>query len=395
FSFISQRPRRTCSPKSYANGRWVHSSRTVNTSMANRDDVLRFAGFDHGCASTREYYWHLGVDNEALWARFPDVNSWRWQPNAKQCDIQEMQQADLVRELVEGGWLLVGDSITGGHFFSLSCILSPHVRATPNYIENPNFDRAWPQNLYLNPDSGLVSDLTFPEGFSIAETPLVTFRRVDLLLGKQQLVNLHRELYPEPANFSLFSDEAVWTLDPTEYLSMFTAPLPSGNYETMVNTAGHWTTSVFSGYRNESEAESGSGIAGLIRFFGHAMRKWAVIVQKVLKEDKLRQVVVRAYLPGHEGCHNELAPWEEVKPFAWNWWNWGNIWEFNEVFERVLSDSKYPDIHYLAIDHPARLRPDAHTTSDCLHIMAGAGVLEGWSHYIWHFVTRELGRRNK
>ncbi|KAJ7727967.1 hypothetical protein B0H16DRAFT_1589958, partial [Mycena metata] len=301
-----------------------------------------------------------------------------------------MQQADLVRELVEGGWLLVGDSITEGHFFSLSCILSPHVRATPNYIENPNFDRAWPQNLYLKPDSALVSDLTFPEGFSIAETPLVTFRRVDLLLGKQQLVNLHRELYPEPANFSLFSDEAVWTLEPTEYLSMLTAPLPSGNYKTMVvSTARHWTTSVFSGYRNESEAESGSGIAGLIRFFGHAMGKWAVNVQEVLTEDKLRQVVVRAYLPGHEGSHNELAPWEEVKPFAWNRWNWGNIWEFNEVFERVLSDPKYSDIHHLAIDHPARLRPDAHTTSDCLHIMAGAGVLEGWSHYIWHFVSRE------
>lgn len=22
--------------------------------------------------------------------------------------------------------------------------------------------------------------------------------------------------------------------------------------------------------------------------------------------------------------------------------------------------------------------------------MAGAGVLEGWSHYIWHYVTREI-----
>ncbi|KAI0744301.1 hypothetical protein C8Q80DRAFT_890032 [Daedaleopsis nitida] len=29
----------------------------------------------------------------------------------------------------------------------------------------------------------------------------------------------------------------------------------------------------------------------------------------------------------------------------------------------------------------------------CLHIMTGAGVLEGWTHYIWHYVTVELPGR--
>jgi len=70
---------------------------------------------------------------------------------------------------------------------------------------------------------------------------------------------------------------------------------------------------------------------------------------------------------------------------------------------------EYPDVHFLAIERPARLRPDAvslfdpfisfiylsftqHATGDCLHIMAGAGVLEGWTHYIWHYVSKELGR---
>ncbi|KAJ7179576.1 hypothetical protein C8R46DRAFT_1325242, partial [Mycena filopes] len=383
-SFFSSRPRRNCSPKSYANGKWVPSPRTERTRMASREDALGFAGFHQACASSREIYWHLGADSETLWYRFPEVNSWRWEPDEKDCEIHAMQQADLVRELVEGGgWLLIGDSITEGHFFSLSCVLAPHVRATPNYLENPYFDRAWPQNLYLDPDSPLISELTFPKGFSIAETPLVTFRRVDLLFEKHQLVELHREMYSEAANFSLFSDEAVWTLDPAEYLGLFTAPLPRGNYKTMVSTAGHWTTGLFSGYRNES------GIAGVIGFFGHAMRKWATSVQEVLTaENRQRQVVVRAYLPGHEDCHDESEPWAEVKPFAWNWWNWGNIWEFNEVFEYYRT-RKYPNIHYLAIDRPARLRPDAHTTSDCLHIIAGAGVLEGWSHYIWHFVSWE------
>ncbi|KAJ7163783.1 hypothetical protein C8R43DRAFT_988637 [Mycena crocata] len=390
----------TCSPRSYANGEWVYNPRTSNTSMSHPDDVLHFAGFE-GCASSREYYWHLSADDKKLRDRFPDVNSWRWQPDERECKIEDMHQEDLVSELVEqGGWLLIGDSITEGHFFSLSCVLYPHVRATPDYIENPYFDRAWPQNLYLDPDSPLIPKLTLPDGFSVANTPLVTFRRVDLLLGKQQLVDLHHSLYVESANFSLFSDEATWSLDSAEYMNIFTAPLPQGNYKTMVvSTAGHWTTTLFSGYRDEDQAETGYGIEGLLKFFGHAATRWATNVQEMLIEDRQRnprrnrQVVVRAYLPGHEDCHQELQPWDEIKPMVWNWWNWGSIWEFNEVFERVLTNPKYPDIHYLAIDHPARLRPDAHVPSDCLHIMSGAGVLEGWSHYIFHFVTRELRAR--
>ncbi|KAJ7762787.1 hypothetical protein DFH07DRAFT_882804 [Mycena maculata] len=398
FSFLTAR-RGTCSPKSYADGEWIHRPRTSDTLMVNREDALRYAGFE-GCASSREYYWHLAADNEEHWNRFPDVNSWQWQPKQPECHIQDMQPLDLLRELVEeGGWLLIGDSITEGHFFSLSCMLHPHVRATPDYRENEYWDRAWPQNLYFDPGSPLISRLNLPVGFSFANTPLVTFRRVDLLLEKHQLIDLHHRLYVEPANFSLFSDEAVWSLDPAEYTSIFTSP--EANYKTMVvSTAGHWTTTLFDGYRDEAKTETGFGIEGVIQFFSQAAKKWANDVQRRLTDEKRRnpgkperQVVVRAYLPGHEDCHDEFKPWDEIKPFVWNWWNWGSIWEFNEVFEELLSLSKYPNIHYLAIDRPARLRPDAHVPSDCLHIMAGAGVLEGWSHYIWHFVTREIGAR--
>ena len=61
--------------------------------------------------------------------------------------------------------------------------------------------------------------------------------------------------------------------------------------------------------------------------------------------------------------------------------------------QAVVESRKYPDIHFLPIDRPALLRPDAHSAGDCLHIMSGAGVLEGWTHYIWHYVTRELPGR--
>ena len=66
--------------------------------------------------------------------------------------------------------------MTENHFFSLSCILHPHVIATPDYT-GPEYDRGYPQNLYLDPDSSLIPSLHFPPGFSIERTPLVSFRR--------------------------------------------------------------------------------------------------------------------------------------------------------------------------------------------------------------------------
>lgn len=123
-------------------------------------------------------------------------------------------------------------------------------------------------------------------------------------------------------------------------MDMFTAPLPEANYATMVvSTGGHWTTTLLSGFRDESKADSGYGIDDIIKFFGIAMKKWATDVQNALnvaprgRGRPERKVVVRAYLPGHEDCHNFRKPWTEIHPFVWNWYNWANIWEFNQVFE--------------------------------------------------------------
>jgi len=275
-------------------------------------------------------------------------------------------------------------------------MLYPHVLGSPNYTENPYFDRAWPQHLHLDPHSPIVHRLKFPRGFNISTTPLVSFRRVDLLFSQQELVDIYHSANPDaPSNFKLFSHEAVWTLSPSEYMDIFTAPLPQANYHTMiVSTAGHWTTTMFSGFRDESKSSKGYGIDGVLKLFETAMPRWAQEVQSILDRtagNNKRRVVIRAYLPGHEDCHDHREPWTKVKPFVWNWFNWGNIWEFNQIFERVLSPRNlYPDIHFLPIDRPARLRPDAHAAGDCLHIMTGAGVLEGWTEYIWHFITREV-----
>ncbi|KIK51365.1 hypothetical protein GYMLUDRAFT_50600 [Collybiopsis luxurians FD-317 M1] len=400
---------KTCSPSAYSAGKWVYSPRTNKTALSRPEDALLFAGFE-GCASSREFFWHLAADNEGQYDRFPDADSWKWDLQDTEChnfrDL-ETRKEEMVRDLVEkGGWLVLGDSITEGHFFSISCSLYPHVIATPDYVANPYFDRAWPQNMYLNPNSSLVQTLKFPPGFNISGTPLITFRRIDLLLSTEELEALHKEKHREDESFSLFSDEAVWSLSPSYYLpDIFLASLPQSNYANLiVSTAGHWTTTLFGGYSNEPTKDGkerhGEGIGGLIDFFGEAMEMWANKVQKAINDDRegvvlangkraRRQVMVRAYLTGHEDCHDHRKPWRKIEPMKWNWYNWGSIWKYNQVFETLLSKPQYPDIHYLAIERPARLRPDAHATGDCLHIMAGAGVLEGWTNYIWQFVTRE------
>lgn len=246
----------------------------------------------------------------------------------------------------------LSDSVTENHFFSLSCILYPYVFATPDYTLG-GFDRAWAQNLYLNPSSHLIANLSLPEGFDIKITPLVTFRRIDLLLSKEELISIHTSSQPETVTLndtSLFSDEGIWTLPVAEYVDEFLSPSPKGNYATMVvSTAGHWTTSTF------SKVEP-PGINGILSLFGVAMERWAEDVQSALSKQhssesasshlsgsspgrKERRVVVRAYLPGHEDCHAFRKPWDEIQPFKWNWYNWAEIPQFNAIFEvRSFSD---------------------------------------------------------
>ncbi|KAJ3493933.1 hypothetical protein NMY22_g20144 [Coprinellus aureogranulatus] len=289
--------------------------------------------------------------------------------------------------------------------------------------------------------------LRFPVGFNISTTPLVTFRRVDVLFTQSELVQMHKELHPEiyrwKEDFELFGEEAVWTMSPEEYLGIFTGGVPEANYRAMVvSTAGHWTTGLFHGYHlDDSEGGDGSrriwanetevsepekdvgGWRKVLMEEKGGGERWAEKVQSALDKSEFgviqapsssspspggnayppsrisgststtarmgkREVVVRAYLPGHEDCHSHRTAWEEIVPFKWNWYNWGEIWRFNRIFENVLQN--YANVHFLKIDRPGRLRPDAHASGDCLHIMSGAGVLEGWSHYIWHYLTREV-----
>ncbi|KAF8167116.1 hypothetical protein B0H34DRAFT_680317 [Crassisporium funariophilum] len=392
--------------------------------MSALPDALRYSGFQ-GCASSREYYWHLGADRQDRWDRFPAVTGWEWVPGEGCNDFRhDVGAEEMVKELVEqGGWYLVGDSVTENHFFSLSCLLYPHVIGSPNFTELGYYEHDWPQYLYLDPSSSLITSnsVKLPQDFNMTSTPLVTFRRVDILFSKPELVSIHQSLQSHSIdsnsssqgvkddNQSLFSDSLVFSLPLSEYLSQFLSPLPEGGYSTMiVGTGGHWTTMLFPG-------TSPPGIDGILLLFEAAMKEWVAVVQKALAaanwrdqqhqglaqrpgNDKIRgrrqrYAVMRAYPPGHENCNDARAPWTEIQPFIEKPWNWEDLWRFNAILDKILPTESREDhqfVHYLPIDRPARLRPDAHVTSDCLHIMSGAGVLEGWSRYIWHFINNEV-----
>ncbi|KAG2123765.1 hypothetical protein DEU56DRAFT_983755 [Suillus clintonianus] len=402
-----QRQRSSCTPEQWSSGRWVYTPTSDLETLTRPEQALALAGFQ-GCAADREYRWHLGVDFEEQWGRFPNVSSYKWVPSS-QCNVQPLNGAAMIKDMVEnGGWFLIGDSISENHFFSLSCLLYPHVRATPNHTLNAPYDHAWQQNLYLLPTSPIISEITMPEGFSFEHTPLVSFRRVDLLLNGTELDALyHSSAFPgglansdieNPISIptkaeSLFGREPFWSVSPSEYVTAFLDSPPNANYGTLVvSTAGHWTTSTLGAFHDKN---------GILGFFKFAIRAWASEVQDAITEyrkkggKRPKQVVVRAYLPGHENCHNIFDPTEDITPWVGVPWNWPWIPDFNTEFQELLSTSpEFPDIFYLPIERPGRLRPDAHVTRDCLHIMSGAGVLEGWSHYIWHFVTRESHRKD-
>ncbi|KIJ34838.1 hypothetical protein M422DRAFT_34933 [Sphaerobolus stellatus SS14] len=354
-----------------------------------------------GCASNREYSWYLGLGPWDKGNQEGNVSAYNWIPG-KGCDTYEkVDRESLIMQLVEdGGWLILGDSVSEGHFHSLSCMLYPHVYATPDYIKNPYWDRAWPQYLYLNKSSSLVPHINFPKGFDIDKTPLVLFRRVDLLLGKADLTSLWKDF---PAGNATGKDlfeggDDVWDLDPSVCVPIFLAPLPEANFRTMIfNTAGHWTVGTLPGFE-----ASGLGYTQMLEFFSLSMDSWIRSMVDMLehaKEDdeangikrkRERQIVVRGYNPGHDACNlaqnrlgGPLEEWNEGWTHSWNW-KW--IRKFNGIFENLIQTWNHPNIHYLPLEKIGLLRPDVHVLGDCLHILTGGGVIESWSEYISYFM---------
>src|SRR5258705_1791142 len=96
------------SPADYSHGEWVYSPRTTKANMTKEEDAIAFSGFS-GCASSREYFWHLAADNKEVWDKFPGAQSWKWVPGKKCTGLSPLDKQELIKVLVEdGGWYLVG-----------------------------------------------------------------------------------------------------------------------------------------------------------------------------------------------------------------------------------------------------------------------------------------------
>ncbi|QRW25633.1 hypothetical protein RhiXN_10709 [Rhizoctonia solani] len=327
-------------------------------------DPLAPLGFA-GCASGRERTWHLGMSEDGtpdhnhndLWEYVVRGASYDWVPRSQSCRIynEKVEAEDFATMLIErGGWFFVGDSVTEQHFFSMSCMLYPHVRATPDYAPTGGSGpRDWPQHLYLNPSSPLLTQLSSRMG-----STLTVHRSIRIIQPLAQ--NLPRPIH---------------------------AAAPEGNYKTLiVSTAGHWTTGSLPGARDPEDVQAGATNPGVYKTFVEAVRVWTDQVSRALSADtRAREVLVRAYLPGHEyDCHKESGPLTQVREFSQEWYNWSWIGRMNEAFKAAIAQKGDSQIKFLGLDKMALLRPDAHSLSDCLHIQIGAGIFEGWSRYIWH-----------
>lgn len=104
----SPRVRGSCPPQAWNDGTWEYSKPHTNlTSLTRKEDVMEFVPFE-GCASDREYWWHLASEEETQWNRWPSVASYLWQPS-DECDARPLDGAAMVKDMVEqGGWLLLG-----------------------------------------------------------------------------------------------------------------------------------------------------------------------------------------------------------------------------------------------------------------------------------------------
>lgn len=79
-----------------------------SSTMSHYEDVFAYNGFE-GCASGREFWFHLGADDPERWDMFPGVTDWEWVPGESCRGLRTLDSEELVRDLVEmGGWLLIG-----------------------------------------------------------------------------------------------------------------------------------------------------------------------------------------------------------------------------------------------------------------------------------------------
>lgn len=231
-----------------------------------------------------------------------------------------------------------------------------------------------------------------------------------MILAPEELLPLYARHAPNrttssnPAQHELYGDlqEAVYNAQSAEMLALFTSPPPL-NYGALIMSSGaHWTESVFGKLSAPDE---------IVAFFSAALTLWLQRVAEALALTTApawgtavtwrgatsggtpRRVIVRGATWGSEDCLLSVVrlggPRAHVVPLSRPYYNWAWIPRLNEAAERAVAAADNPFIHYLPIERPAMLRPDAHVLPDCMHLAAGTGAMESWTEYIAHFLWAE------
>ncbi|KAM0750152.1 hypothetical protein T439DRAFT_326112 [Meredithblackwellia eburnea MCA 4105] len=374
----------SCSPMDYSRGTWVLKDPPLH---ANTSHVTVFEASNFvGCRYDYKPYWNFGTHfsletaardekelemTEYRW----NGSQWRWKPEKESCkQVDALKPETLVRDLVQnGGWLLLGDSVTHQHFFSLSCFLYEHVRYQRQRGKG---------QLFLRPDTHLYNSSTLPSTFNFQQ-PLVSFIRTDHGFDRGELEELYDRLTPKAervkgavAKHKL--ESASFTFQLETFLD------PAANYQALIfSTGAH-----FSALHFHTE-----GLGNTLVFFKRLVGEWVDRMAEALRTDgsTTKRVLVRAATSGHDDCHNHTMPYKKLHDWDQKLYNWGWMGRFNEAFRDAVVDANNSQINFISIDDPQRLRPDGHT-NDCMHVGVGLGIIEGWSNYVYYHLnsTRSL-----
>ncbi|KAH7097966.1 hypothetical protein BKA62DRAFT_714672 [Auriculariales sp. MPI-PUGE-AT-0066] len=360
----------SCPNERWEDGKWVQRPPPHET-MAGKSDVFRVSGFT-GCAT------------------------YDWTPNRGGCTVAPFDKKEFILRLMRrGGWMFIGDETTEQQFFSLSCLLHPHVRASPTFPSWGGWKASWPQFLYLNladPWAKSLVESHMPIGFRPELTPLVSYLRVDLLFSKPELADVGAwTSHPTADPTTFFSGDGgeVFTQSALDWLGAYDAKYPAGKYNTLVlSSGGHWVPSLFKGLPG--------GSPEVLRLWRVAMHLLTARLVAMLNDEKnkTRVVLFRSAVQGHESCKEEWSrkaePLTRPRELKKDEFNWKALPEMNAILEEIIKGHNHPRLKFLRLDRPAHLRPEAHVYSDCARYVVGSGIVEDWNIYMSHYERWEV-----
>ncbi|GAA5866970.1 hypothetical protein JCM3774_003739 [Rhodotorula dairenensis] len=457
----------SCPPEAWSNGSWIPLNPPLSPFATIWDASPDF--HNHGCAQNwHRGEWYLGLVPPGSEGQSPEnvagpqgewpmsryrrrAAGWIWEPGTEACDNEvelpwyEMSEVvggeedegtiKLLQDLIDrGGWLILGDSLSEGHFMSLSCTLFPHVRAVWPYPAMSEWQQIKEEHLLLSRESPLITAgrLVVPDDWDWDGTPLVSHVRTDHGLAPVELVRVYEDLRASPENRTsrfpeLTSPAAranpqplltdVETFSPTlDYmLELFLRPAGPRNITTEISPSYGASTTPPDAIELERRTTESAWYRALIFSTGQHfsarhfnllsteahIEYFDLVVATVLDriadaldsatedEKRNKEVVVRPTSNGHDECHAAKGPLEIPDRDKSSLYSWKDMWAMNDRAEALVRKVAHPQISWIDVMRPSTLRPDAHTNDDCLHLSMGTGVVEGWTRYLAYWLREK------